>query len=114
MAAQVEEAAKAMKLKYDPQVDAAAVLVRGEIAPGGVDATERMDADRFIHYDADDEVIEYQFLNVRRYGVRLDDIDDLEHRAELGQLFKEAGFEERDWGHPIPTRVTRRRDRAAG
>ena len=48
---------------------------------------------------------------MRRFGVRL---DDLEHRAELAALFKEAGFQERDWGHPIPTKLTHRRDRAAG
>ncbi len=90
-----------MELIYDPQADAAAVLVRGEILPGSRDALDRLDADRFIHYDADDEVIEYQFLNVQRYGVRLDDIEDPEHRAELGRLFKEAGFKERYWGHPI-------------
>jgi hypothetical protein len=41
-------------------------------------------------------------------------LDDLEHREELAALFREAGFEERDWGHPIPTKVVRRRDRAAG
>lgn len=105
----MEEATKAMKLKYDPQVDAAAVEVRGPIPPGGVDATDRLDADRLVHYDADDEIIEYEFLNVRRYGVRL---DDLEHREELTRLFAEAGFAERDWGHPIPTTVIRRRDRA--
>ena len=100
-----------MKLRYDPQVDAAAVEVRGPIAPASVDATDRLDADRLVHYDADDEIIEYEFLNVRRYGVRL---DDLEHREELASLFAEAGFLERDWGHPIPTRVIRRRDRATG
>lgn len=98
-----------MRLEYDAQVDAAAVLVRGPIAPGGVDATDRLDADRLVHYDADDEIIEYEFLNAKRYGVRL---DDLEHREELARLFAEAGFVERDWGHPIPTRVIRRRDRA--
>ena len=70
-----------------------------------------LDADRLVHYDADDEIVEYEFLNAKRYGVRL---DDLEHREELARLFAEAGFVERDWGHPIPTRVIRRRDRATG
>jgi hypothetical protein len=100
-----------MKLEYDAQVDAAAVLVRGPIAPGGVDATDRLDADRLVHYDADDQIVEYEFLNVKRYGVRL---DDLEHREELARLFAEAGFSERDWGHPIPTRVIHRRGRTTG
>ena len=100
-----------MELEYDPKADAASVLVRGPIPPGGRDALDRLDADRLVHYDADDEIIEYEFLNVRRYGVRL---DDLEHREELATLFREAGFAERDWGHPIPTKVRRRRDRATG
>ena len=98
-----------LELKYDPGADAASVLVRGPIAPGSRDALDRLDADRLIHYDADDEIIEYEFLNVRRYGVRL---DDLEHRDELTRLFEDAGFQQRDWGHPIPTR--RRKSRAAG
>ena len=99
-----------MKLEYDPQADAASVLVSGPDVPGRRDALDRLDADRLIHYDAADDIIEYEFLNVRRYGVRL---DDLEHRAELAALFAEAGFRERDWGHAIPTRVVRRRDPAA-
>lgn len=49
--------------------------------------------------------------NVRRHGVKL---DDLEHRKWLARLFREAGIQERDWGHPIPTTVIRRHDRAAG
>ncbi|MFN8634236.1 MAG: DUF2283 domain-containing protein [Chloroflexota bacterium] len=100
-----------MKLSYDPGADAASVLVRGPILPGGRDALDRLDADRLIHYDEDDRVIEYEFLNVRRYGVRL---DDLEHREELSRLFHEAGFAERDWGHPIPSRSRRHRERATG
>ena len=48
---------------------------------------------------------------MRRYGVRL---DDQEHCKELTRLFREAGFQERDWSHPISTKVIRRRDRAAG
>jgi hypothetical protein len=111
LAAEVEEATKTMILKYDPQVDAASVLTRGPITPGGDHHKERVDSDRFIRYDVDDEIVEYEFLNVKRYGVRL---DDLEHREELARLFAEAGFAERDWSHPIPTRVIRRRDRATG
>ena len=99
-----------MKLGYDPRADAAAVLVSGPDVPGRRDALDRLDVDQLIHYDADDCIIEYQFLNVRRYRVRL---DDLEHGAELTALFAEAGFHKRDWGHPIPTRVVRRRDPAA-
>lgn len=99
-----------MRLEYGPKSDAASVLVRGLIMPGSSDALDRLDEDRLIHYDVDDQIIEYEFLNVRRYGVRL---DDLEHRAERTALFAAAGFHERDWSHPIPTRVLRRRDPAA-
>lgn len=102
-----------MELRYDPEADAASVLVHGPIEPGGKHHKDRLDADRFIRYsDEDDAIIQYEFLNAKRYGVRL---DDLEHRAELADLFREAGFQERDWGHPIPTKVVRRRrDIAAG
>ena len=100
-----------MKLIYDQKGDSASVLMHGLIEPGTRDALDRLDSDRLVHYDADDEIIEYEFLNVRRYGVRL---DDLEHREELTTLFREAGIQERDWGHPIPTKVIRRRNRAAG
>ncbi len=65
-----------------------------------------------MRYDADDKVIQYEFLNVKRYGVRL---DDLEHREELAVLFRDAGFNERDWSTPWGSgRVTRRRNRATG
>lgn len=102
-----------MELRYDPQVDAASVLVGGPIVPGGDHHKEQIDADRYVrHSDIDNSILEYEFLNVRRFGVRL---DDLEHREELAALFREAGFRERDWSHPIPTKVThRRRDRATG
>lgn len=86
-----------MESNYDPQVDAASVLVLGPIKPGTVDLTEPLDQDRFLHYDADDGLLEYEFLNVHRYGVKL---DDLEHRAELAKLFRAAGFQERDWSTP--------------
>jgi uncharacterized protein YuzE len=112
MAVEAEATTTTMKLTYDSQVDAASVAVKGPIAPGSVDATEPLDADRFVHYDADDEIVEYEFLNVRRHGVRL---DDLEHREELARLFAEAGFVERDWSTPWGSgRVIRRRDRATG
>jgi hypothetical protein len=101
-----------MELRYDPKADAASVLVGGPIEPGGDHHKDRLDADRFVRYrDDDDAIIQYEFLNVKRYGVRL---DDLEHRADLAILFREAGFQERDWGHAIPTMVSRRRDTAAG
>jgi uncharacterized protein YuzE len=83
-----------MKLTYDEHADAAYVEVAGPILPGGVDYTQELDQDRNIDRDADDEILGYEFLNVRRYGVRL---DDLEHRDKLAQIFREAGFRERDW-----------------
>ena len=101
-----------MHLKYSPQADAASVDVGGPIVPGGNHHKEQIDDDRLIRFNDDDgSILEYEFLNVRRYGVRL---DDLEHRTELAALFREAGFQERDWSHPISTKVIRRRDRAAG
>ena len=48
-----------------------------------VDYTERRDRDWNVDYDAGDRIIAYESLNVRRLGVRL---DDLEHRAELAHL----------------------------
>ena len=95
-----------MELRYSPGADAASVLIQGPIEPGGDHHKERLDADRFIRYDDDGTVLEYEFLNVRRYGMRL---DDLAHRDELTGLFAEAGFSERDWGHAIPTGVIRQR-----
>src|SRR5215204_3081677 len=98
-----------MKLTYDEQVDAAYVEVAGPIPPGGVDYTEELDQDRNIDRNADDAVLGYEFLNVRRHGVRL---DDLEHREELARLFRDAGFQERDWSAPRPP--SQARGRAAG
>ena len=101
-----------MELKYDHRADAAAVRTRGEIPPGGVADTERLDADRLVHYDEAGAILKYEFLNVRRFGVRL---DDLQHRDELAALFSREGFVERDWGHPIPTKRRRpRRGTVAG
>jgi len=101
-----------MELKYDERADAASVFTGGPIVPGGNHHKEQIDDDRLIRFDDDDgSILQYEFLNVRRYGVRL---DDLEHREELAGLFREAGFQERDWSHPISTKVIRRRDRAAG
>ena len=87
-----------MELDYDARADAAFVYVNGPLEPGSVDGTERLDRDRNVKIDADDRVLAYEFLNVRRHGVRL---DDLEHRDELRALFHEAGFAERDWSAPL-------------
>lgn len=96
-----------MELRYDPKADAASVLIGGPIEPGGDHHKDRLDEDRFIRYrDSDNVILQYEFLNVRRYGVRL---DDLANREELATLFREAGFQERDWGHPVPNTVRRRR-----
>jgi uncharacterized protein YuzE len=96
----VEAPETPMKLKYDERADAAYVTVGREERDGTVDSTERRDQDRNVDYEAEDRIIGYEFLNVRRFGVRL---DDLEHRAELARLFRDAGFEERDWGAKIRT-----------
>jgi len=88
-----------MQLDYDERGDAAFVYLDGPLTPGRVDGTEQLDQDRFIRFDAEDRILAYEFLGVRRYGVRL---DDLEHRDELRRLFREAGFAERDWGSPRP------------
>ena len=90
-----------MELKYDTHADAASVVVSGPVPRGGVAFTKELDQDRNIRYDADDRVIEYEFHHVRRHGVK---VDDLEHRDALRALFRAAGFSERDWSTPIPTR----------
>lgn len=101
-----------MELKYFEQGDSAIVLTAGEIGPDDTADVRELDCDRIVRYDAAGRAIEYQFFNVRRHGVRL---DDLMHRAELTSLFREAGFPERDWSEPIRvTAVRRRRDIAAG
>jgi len=101
-----------MKLIFDERGDSAAVLTRGEIGPDDTADVRELDSDRIVRLDASGAVIEYQFFNVRRHGVRL---DDLEHREELAALFRDAGIPERDWSEPITyTSVRRRRDRAIG
>ena len=84
-----------MQLKYDVKVDAASVLVGGPIEPGGQHAKDRLDEDRFVRYsERDGTILQYEFLNVRRHGVR---VDDLEHRDELAALFQQAGFKGQNW-----------------
>ncbi len=87
-----------MNMTYSERADAGSVEVAGPIPPGGVAFTAELDQDRNVRYGADDRIIEYEFLNVRRHGVKL---DDLEHRDELRATFREAGFAERDWGTPV-------------
>jgi uncharacterized protein YuzE len=81
-----------MRLTYDERVDAAYVTVGRAERDGTIDYTERLDQDRNVDYDADDRIVGYEFLNVRRFGVRL---DDLPNRMELAELFRAAGFSER-------------------
>lgn len=97
----MEATEEVMKLTYDQTVDAAYVTVGRDARDGSVDYTERLDQDRNVDYDAQDRIIGYEFLNVRRFGVRL---DDLPHREALVRLFDEAGFAERDWGATIARR----------
>jgi hypothetical protein len=100
-----------IELDYDAKVDVARVWMREPINPEDIEDSEQLDADRFVRYDAERHALTYEFINARRFGVRL---DDLEHRVELATLFRDAGFQERDWSHPISTNVIHRRDRAAG
>jgi len=101
-----------MRLIYDQRGDSAAVLVAGEIGPDDTADVQQLDADRIVRYDAHGRPIEYQFLDAKASGVKL---DDLEHRDELARLFKEAGFTERTWSTPLgPKIVHRRRRQAAG
>lgn len=87
------------QLDYDERGDAAFVYLDGPLVPGKIDGTERLDQDRLVRFDADDRVLAYELRRVRRYGVKL---DDLEHRDELRALFDAAGFAERDWSTPRP------------
>ena len=102
-----------MVLRYYEEGDSAAVLVNGEIGPNDTADVRQLDSDRIARYDATGQVIEYQFFNVRRHGVR---IDDLMHREQLAVLFHDASIPERDWSIPIEiVRVhRRRRDVATG
>jgi hypothetical protein len=115
---QQDEAGKTpttMQLKYYEQSDSAIVLTAGEIGPDDTADVRELDCDRIVRYDAADRAIEYQFFNVRRHGVRLDDLDSADDRAALSRLFREAGFLERTWGTPISYKVVRRRrDTATG
>ena len=98
-----------MELNYDQQGDAAFVYVSGPLAPGSIGRTTQLDQDRLIRFDRDDRVLAYEFLGVRRFGVR---VDDLEHRDELRTVFRDAGIPERDWSAPLD-RVRRRGVRRA-
>lgn len=95
-----------MQMTYDEKTDVVRVSARPTIAPEDVADSERLDADRFVRYDVTGHPLTYEFLNARRFGVRVDDLKD---RAALTALFRKAGFAERDWSHPIPTNVVRRR-----
>ena len=110
-----ERTPKTMNLKYYESGDSAIVLTAGEFGPGDTAEVRELDCDRIVRYDDDGRAIEYQFFNVRRHGVRLDDLESADDRAALSQLFREAGFQERTWGTPLNyTVVRRRRDTAAG
>jgi hypothetical protein len=103
-----------MDLTYYQSTDSARVLTRGDFGPDDTEDVRQLDCDRIVRYDAAGAAIEYQFFNVRRYGVRIDDLD-ADDRAAMEPLFREAGFSERDWGQPIEVvSVRRRRDIAAG
>lgn len=99
-----------MELRYDQRADAAAVLTNGEIGPEDTADVEELDADRIVRFDAHGQVIEYQFFNVRRYGVR---VNDLPHREALETLFQRAGIAERDWSEPVVVVSVKRRQRGA-
>lgn len=89
-----------MQLDYDTESDAAFVYLDGPLTPDRTDGTEQLDQDRLIRFGAGDRILAYEFLRVRRHGVRL---DDLEHRDDLRRVFREAGVPERDWSAPLPT-----------
>lgn len=95
-----------MKLYYDPRADAASVEVDESSDSSEIAFIDELDQDRNVRCDADGHAVEYEFLNVRRWGVRL---DDLEHRDELARLFRDAGFSERTWGSPRPAEGRHRR-----
>jgi hypothetical protein len=91
--------ATTMRLRYDPTVDAAFASTGDDIRPGQIAANEKPDEDRRIVYDVDDRILGYEFLNVRRWGVRL---DDLPHGEELARLFAAHGFRVRGEPGRIP------------
>ena len=90
------------KLSYDRQGDAAFVYVSGPLAPGSIGRTKQLDQGRLIQFERDDLVLAYELLGVRRFGVR---VDDLEHRDELRAIFRDAG---------IPSAIGARRSMASG
>ena len=98
-----------MKLTYYERGDSASVLTGGEIGPGDTWDVRELDTDRIVRLDAAGRVIEYQFFNVRRHGVRLDDLESHEDRASLQTLFREAGIAERGWSMPMEYVVVRRK-----
>jgi hypothetical protein len=105
-----------MKLTYYEKGDSAIVLTAGDFGPGETAEVRELDCDRIVRYDDANRAIEYQFFNVRRHGVRLDDLESGDDRAALARLFREAGFQERTWGTPVTYQATirRRRGTAAG
>ena len=100
-----------MKLKYYESSDSAIVLTAGEFGPNDTADVRELDTDRIVRYDATDRAIEYQFFNVRRHGVRLDDLESGDDRAEMARMLREAGFRERDWSEPIRVTAVRHRRR---
>ena len=73
-----------MILEIDPTVDAAYV----EVTDHPVGRTARLGQDRMIDYDANDQVVGYEFLNVSK-GV---DLSDLPHRREMTPLFEDRNI----------------------
>ena len=104
-----------MRLNYFEQGDSAIVLTAGEIGPDNTADVRVLDVDRIVRYDADGRAIKYQYFNVRRHGVRLDDLEISDDRVALARLFREAEFQERTWSTPVRyTAVRRRRDVVTG
>lgn len=105
--AEESEGQATVRLEYDPVADAASVEVDGPVGPEDIADLAELDQDRNVRLDARGHAVEYEFLNVRRHGVRLDDIADGRDRENLRRLFREAGFRERDWSTPRPAPATR-------
>ncbi len=88
-----------MKLDYDERADAAFVcLDDAGMPPGSGGPSRQLDQDRILRLGRDGHLLAYEFLGVRRYGVRLDDLED---RDELRSIFREAGIPERTWSAPL-------------